>query len=112
MKKIILTCLLFVLTLSIQAQEDKYAAKRAANAISFISSNMEISESDATFLEKTLYNKYATNASKIRGKDLTNDEKKQIYRSAFVETRKKLMDVFSKAQVDEITVLERKANTK
>jgi hypothetical protein len=48
MKKIILTCLLFVLTLSIQAQKDKYAAKRAANAVSFITSNMEISESDAT----------------------------------------------------------------
>ena len=55
MKKIILTCLLFVLTLSIQAQENKYAAKRAANAVSFITSNMEISESNATFLEKTLY---------------------------------------------------------
>ena len=51
--------------------------------------------------------KYATNASKIRGKDLTDDEKRQIYRSAFKETRKKLMTVFTKDQVDKITEFEK-----
>ena len=68
---------------------------------------MDISDADVIFLKETLYNKYATNASKIRGKDLTDDEKRQIYRSAFKETRKKLMTVFTKDQVDKITEFEK-----
>lgn len=107
MKKIITFCTILLFTLFAEAQENKFAEKRAANAVSLITSNMDISDTDVVFLKKTLYNKYATNASKIRGKDLTDDEKRQIYRSAFKETRKKLMTVFTKDQVDKITEFEK-----
>ena len=92
-----------------QAQENKFAANRADNAISLISENMQISDSDIDFLRETLYNKYTSNASKIRGKNLTEDEKKQIYRSAFTETRKKLMKVFTNDEVKKIIKLEKES---
>tara|TARA_B100001559_G_C16206699_1_gene486914 strand:+ start:165 stop:503 length:339 start_codon:yes stop_codon:yes gene_type:complete len=107
MKKIITFCTILIFTFFAEAQENKFAEKRAANAVSLITSNMDISDADVVFLKETLYNKYATNASKIRGKDLTDDEKRQIYRSAFKETRKKLMTVFTKDQVDKITEFEK-----
>jgi hypothetical protein len=70
---------------------------------------MDLSQSNIEFLKETLYNKYSTNASKIRGKDLTQDEKKSIYRAAYKETRQKLMSIFSNDQVDMITRLERES---
>jgi hypothetical protein len=70
---------------------------------------MDLSETNVEFLKETLYNKYVSNAKKIRGKDLSQDEKKQVYRTAFIETRKKLMTVFSKEQVGKITKLERES---
>ena len=107
MKKIILVCIMAFFATFTQAQENKFAANRADNAVSLITENMQISDSDIVFLKETLYNKYATNASKIRGKNLSEEDKKQIYRSAFKETRKKLMKVFTNDQVKQIIKLER-----
>ena len=92
-----------------QAQKNKFAANRAENAVSLIKANMEISDSDVVFLKETLYNKYASNALKIRGKNLTEEEKKQVYRSAFKDTRKKLMEVFTNDQVKKIIKLEKES---
>ena len=109
MKKIIFVFLFTIISFFAEAQENKFAAKRTANAIEYISSKMDLSESNIEFLKESLYNKYSTNASKIRGKDLTQEEKKSIYRAAYKETRQKLMSVFSNDQVNMITRLERES---
>lgn len=109
MKKIIFVFLFTIISFFAEAQENKFAAKRTANAIEYISSKMDLSETNIEFLKETLYNKYSTNASKIRGKDLTQEEKKSIYRAAYKETRQKLMSVFSNDQVNMITRLERES---
>ena len=109
MKKIITICVLAFFTSFTQAQQNKFAADRAENAVSLIKANMDISDSDIVFLKETLYNKYASNASKIRGKNLSDDEKKQVYRSAFTETRKKLMKVFTNDEVKKIIKLEKES---
>ena len=70
MKKIIFAFLFTIMSFFAEAQENKFAAKRAANAIEFIGSKMDLSESNIEFLKETLYNKYSENASKIRGKNL------------------------------------------
>jgi hypothetical protein len=95
-----------------EAQENKFASQRTATAIEYISSNMDLSEANIEFLKETLYNKYASNVSQIRGKNLSQEEKNQVYRDAFAQTRKKLMTVFSKEQVGKITKLERESNKK
>ena len=109
MKKIIIVCILAFFVTFTQAQKNKFAADRAENAVSLIKANMEISDSDIVFLKETLYNKYASNALKIRGKNLTEEEKKQVYRSAFKDTRKKLMEVFTNDQVKKIIKLEKES---
>lgn len=109
MKNIILVCFVAFFVTFTQAQKNKYAANRAENAVSLIKANMEISDSDIVFLKETLYNKYASNALKIRGKNLTEEEKKQVYRSAFKDTRKKLMEVFTNDQVKKIIKLEKES---
>ena len=48
-------------------------------------------------------------ALKIRGKNLTEEEKKEVYRSAFKDTRKKLMEVFTNEQVKKIIKLEKES---
>jgi len=109
MKKIIFTSIFTILSFFTEAQENKFAAKRTANAIEYISSKMDLSDSNMKFLKETLYNKYSTNASKIKGKDLTEEEKKSIYRAAYKETRKKLLSIFNNEQVKMITELERES---
>ena len=109
MKKIILIFIVTFFVTFTQAQENKFAANRADNAVSLIMENMQISDSDIAFLREALYNKYVSNVSKIRGKNLTEDEKKQVYRSAFAETRKKLMKVFTNEEVKKIIKLEKES---
>ena len=41
--------------------------------------------------------------------NLTADEKKQVYRSAFTETRKKLMKVFTNDEVKKIIQFEKES---
>ena len=109
MKKIILVFIIAFFVTFTHAQENKFNANRADNAISLITEKMQISDSDIDFLRETLYNKYNSNTSKIRGKNLTEEEKKQVYRSSFSETRKKLMKVFSNDEVKMIIRLEKES---
>ncbi|MDC1259334.1 hypothetical protein N8091_01205 [Flavobacteriaceae bacterium] len=109
MKKIIVTTVLCLFALFLEAQENKFAANRSENAVALISSQMEISDADAEFLQQTLYNKYASNAKKIKGKVLSEDDKRAIYRSAAKETRQRLMTKFNKEEVQKIINLERES---
>ena len=109
MKKILFAAVLCLFTLIGEAQENKFAANRSENAVALITSQMEISDAEAEFIQQTLYNKYASNARKIRGKVLSEDEKKAVYKTASKETRQKLMTKFNREEVQKIIDLERKS---
>ena len=107
MKKIIIAVILFT-AVSIHAQKKKnYVEKRAKTISEHIITEMNLTKDQAIFLEDILYEKYSSNASKIRGKNLSKEEKKEIYRAAFIETIKKLSEQFSKKEVTQISKLER-----
>ena len=107
MKKIIIAVILFT-AVSIHAQKKKnYVEKRAKTISEHIITEMNLTKDQAIFLEDILYEKYSSNASKIRGKNLSKEEKKEIYRAAFIATRKKLSEQFSKNEVTQISKLER-----
>ena len=106
MKKIIIAVILFT-AVSIHAQKNNYIEKRAKTISEHIITEMNLTKDQATFLEDILYEKYSSNASKIRGKNLSKEEKKEIYRAAFIATRKKLSEHFSKKEVTQISKLER-----
>ena len=109
MKKILITTVLCLFALFVEAQENKFAANRSENAVALITSQMDISDEQAEFLQQTLYNKYTSNAKKIRGKGLSEDEKKAVYRAAAKETRQKLMSKFNREEVQKIIDLERES---
>ena len=88
--RILLVCFVVAISMGLQAQDNKYAAKRAANAVAFISSGMDITDEQAQFVENTLYTKYAENGLKIKGNGLSDEEKKEVYRTAATTTRKRL----------------------
>ena len=109
MKKV-LFIFTFLLAFSyMNAQENKFAAKRAAKAVAFILSEMDFTDAQAQFIEEILYSKYAKNGLKIKGKGLSNKEKKVIYRKAASATRKLLRQEFSKGEVLSIIKLERQS---
>ena len=107
-KSLIIFTFLFTFSF-VSAQQNKSAAKRASNAVANILSEMQVSDEKAQFLEKTLYTKY-DNALKIKGKNLSQDEKKKVYRNAFTTTRKVLREQFTETEVKSIIRLERQAN--
>ena len=109
MKKILHTTILCLFALFAEAQENKFAANRSENAVALITSQMDISDEQAEFLQQTLYNKYSSNAKKIRGKGLSEDEKKAVYRAAAKETRQKLISKFNREEVQKIIDLERES---
>ena len=112
MKKSLIIFTLLLTFSYVNSQENKSAAKRASNAVANILSEMQVSDEKAQFLEKTLYTKYADNALKIKGKNLSQDEKKKVYRNAFTTTRKVLREQFTETEVKSIIRLERQANKK
>tara|TARA_B110000116_G_scaffold198151_1_gene172918 strand:+ start:97 stop:333 length:237 start_codon:yes stop_codon:yes gene_type:complete len=75
--------------------------------VAFILSEMDFTDVKAQFIEETLYSKCAKNGLKIKGKGLSNKEKKVIYRKAASETRKLLRQEFLKGEVLFIIKLER-----
>jgi hypothetical protein len=70
---------------------------------------MDLTDEQAQFIEKTLYTKYADNGLKIKGKDLTDEQKKEVYRTAAAVTRKLLRQEFSNKEVMSINKLERQS---
>lgn len=109
MKKILLTTVLCLFVLFVEAQENKFAANRSENAVALITSQMDISDEQAEFLQQTFYNKYTSNSKKIRGQGLSEDEKKAVYRAAAKATRQKLMSKFNREEVQKIIDLERES---
>ena len=109
MKKVLFIFTFLLTFSSVNAQENKFAAKRAAKAVAFILSEMDFTDAQAQLIEETLYSKYAKNGLKIKGKGLSNKEKKVIYRKAASATKKLLRQEFSKGEVLSIIKLERQS---
>ena len=109
MKKVLFIFTFLLAFTYMNAQENKFAAKRAAKAVAFILSEMDFTDAKAQFIEETLYSKYAKNGLKIKGKGLSNKEKKVIYRKAASATKKLLRQEFSKGEVLAIIKLERQS---
>tara|TARA_B110001450_G_scaffold59582_1_gene56325 strand:+ start:5318 stop:5665 length:348 start_codon:yes stop_codon:yes gene_type:complete len=107
MKKIIIIAVVLFTTVSIHAQKNNYIEKRAKTISEHIITEMNLTKDQATFIKDTLYKKYSSNASKIKGKNLSKEEKKEIYRASFIATRKKLSEQFSKKEITQISKLER-----
>jgi len=90
-----------------QKPVNKYAKNRANVISNYIALKMNLNEANKQNINTILYEKYASNAEKTRGKNLSQDEKKIIYKAAFAETKAKLSNKFDSDKVSQIIKLER-----
>ena len=86
--------------------------KRAQVISEFIINTMKLSNIKGQFLLETLSEKYTNNISKTRGKNLSQEEKREIYKATFLETKNKLLTKFTKSEFDQINKLEQSKRKK
>jgi len=86
--------------------------KRAQVISEFIIKTMKLSNIKAQFLLETLSEKYTNNISKTRGKNFSQEEKREIYKATFLETKNKLLIKFTKSEFDQINKLEQSKRKK
>ena len=87
--------------------KNMYINKRAQVISSYIINTLKLSDKKGQFLLRILSEKYNYNTAQIKGKNLSQAEKKLIYKTSFSETRKKLSTQFTNREVAEIQKLER-----
>ena len=87
--------------------KNMYINKRAQVISSYIINTLKLSDKKGQFLLKILSEKYDYNTAQTKGKNLSQAEKKVIYKKTFSDTRKKLLTQFTKTEVAEIQKLER-----
>jgi hypothetical protein len=113
MKKIIALILLCGFISTANAQKQSYQEKKAtANAL-HIADTMDLNDSQQTSLYAILLGKYQETSKQIKGNDLSNEEKKMIYKKSYKDTNYNLSVLFSKEEINQInTLLKEQTNKK
>ncbi len=106
MKKVVFLFLFVTMTLSISAQQKNvYAEKVAKGASEHCAEEMSLNASKQEFLYAELYAKITATQKQMKGKDLSQDEKKAIYKKSNKEYVAVLSAEFSKDEIKQITKL-------
>ena len=66
---------------------------------------MDLNDRTKTLLYVILLGKYDETSKQIKGNDLSNEEKKMIYKKSFKQTNQKLSALFSKEEINTINAL-------
>ena len=112
MKKIILLIVLCGFLSTANAQRQSYQEKKATTNAQYIADNMDLSDSQQTKLYSILLSKYQETSKQIKGNDLSNEEKKIIYKKSYKDTNDKLSALFSKEEIKTVNLLLKEQNKK
>lgn len=107
MKKIILILFLGSSFVSFAQKIPAQIAKKATAASEYIASELNFDENQKQDIFTILSEKYDSNRKKIRGKDLSSEEKREIYKASFIETKNNLLEKFTMKEVNMINKLHR-----
>jgi len=108
MRKLIITILF--MSISVVTFSQKIPAnilKKATAASEYIASELNFNENQKKDIFTILSEKYHSNRKKIRGKDLSSEEKREIYKASFNETKNNLSKKFTMKEVNMINKLHR-----
>ena len=81
--------------------------KKATAASEYIATELNFDENQKKDIFTILSEKYDSNRKKIRGKDLSSEEKREIYKTSFIETKNNLSEKFTMKEVNMINKLHR-----
>lgn len=112
MKKLTFLIVLCGFLSTTNAQKQSYQEKKATTNAQHIADTMDLNESQQTVLYAILLGKYEETSNQIKGNDLSNEEKKEIYKKSFKQTNDKLSVLFSKEEINEINALLKEQNKK
>ena len=91
MKKTInVLVLIFLISFNSNAQNN-YQIKRATSFSEHVTNQLKLNKEDQKFLYDTFINKFIKQQEKIKGKDLSDEEKKQVYKAS----RKELVKILN-----------------
>lgn len=88
-KSIKLFALLLVISFNASAQNN-YQIKRATSFSEYATTQLKLTKEDQKFLYDTYIDKFIKQQEKIKGKDLSEEEKKQVYKASRKELVKTL----------------------
>jgi hypothetical protein len=88
-KSIKLFALLLVISFNSSAQNN-YQIKRATSFSEYATTQLKLTKEDQKFLYDTYIDKFLKQQEKIKGKDLSEEEKKQVYKASRKELVKTL----------------------
>ena len=95
MKKTINLILLILLISFSSKAQNNYQIKRATTFSEYASNKLKLNEADKKFLYDTYLAKFVAQREKIHGKDLSDEEKKQVYKASHNKLIKTLNTKFS-----------------
>jgi hypothetical protein len=108
MRKLIITILFMSLSVVTFAQKiPGNILKKATAASEYIASELNFDENQKKDIFTILSEKYDSNRKKIRGKDLSGEERQKIYKASFIETKNNLSEKFTMKEVNMINKLHR-----
>ena len=81
--------------------------KKATAASEYIATELNFDENQKKDIFTILSEKYDSNRKKIRGKDLSGEERQKIYKASFIETKNNLSEKFTMKEVNMINKLHR-----
>ena len=70
--------------------QNNYQTKRATSFSEHVTNQLKLTKEDQKFLYDTFINKFIKQQEKIKGKDLSDEEKKQVYKASRKELVKTL----------------------
>ena len=94
------------------AQKKSYQEKKATTNAQHIADTMDLNDSQQTLLYAILLGKYEETSKQIKGNDLSNEEKKIIYKKSYKDTNDKLSILFSKEEINQINTVLKEINKK
>ncbi|MEC8363698.1 MAG: hypothetical protein VXZ46_00985 [Bacteroidota bacterium] len=112
MKKITTIILLLTLTYSIAQKPNKFHLERATMFTNYIADNIELSEDDKQFVYNVMLERGVNATKQIRGKNLSQEDKKAIYRAEYKNAATKLKDKFGNKKGNKIMALSNEARKK
>lgn len=110
MKKFSLLILLIAFTFGVQAQNPpKYQVERAAVFADYISEKMDLNDDDKAFVMQVMLDRVVGASKRVRGNNLSTEEKKAVYKSEYAKSQQRLAEKFGNKTSREMMTLSNEA---
>jgi hypothetical protein len=109
MKKLFLILILSLPIVGLAQTANKYQVDRAKLFSDYVAKNMELTEEDTSFIHQVFLDRVVNASKKIRGKGLSQDQKREVYTEEYANAKNKLTDRFGKKMANKVMSLSNKA---